>query len=186
MAIEVRIPKEITEYREKILFGLSIRQLLSFAVALTVGVTTYLIVAKFWGDDVAGYLVIFEVMPIFAVGFIRKNGFTFEAYVGQMLRHTFGVSRRRYQTSLLIDELKTGIGPMKKSRRHTDVGTRKEPVARKGGRECDDAEITAQSRKRARKAAIREITTARKDCLAAQRAAKTTERKSGSPPNLTT
>ena len=35
ISIEVRVPKEINEYKEKILFGLSIRQLFSFIIAFS-------------------------------------------------------------------------------------------------------------------------------------------------------
>ncbi len=184
MAIEVRIPKEITEYQEKILFGLSIRQLISFTIALTTGVTTYLLAATLWGEDVAGYIVIIEVMPIFAIGFIRINGFNFEKYLGLMLRHMLGYRRRRYQTQLLIDKVVTGTQPKRKAQGHIDVSNKKE-ATRKGRRECSDVEITAKSRKTARKAAIREITAARKEHRAVERATKKTERKGSSSEDVT-
>ena len=185
MAIEVRIPKEITEYQEKILFGLSVRQLISFSIALTAGVATYLLAAKLWGDDLAGYLVIVEVMPIFAIGFIRINGFSFEKYLAVMIRHRLGYSRRRYQTQLLIDELVTGNTAKEKVRRQTDAGTKK-AGARKVVRECCDVEISAKSRKRSRQAAIREIAAARKEYRTAERTAKKEERKGGGSQDLAT
>ncbi len=185
MAIEVRIPKEITEYQEKILFGLSLRQLISFAIALTTGVTTYLLAAKLWGEDLAGYIVIVEVMPIFAIGFIRINGFTFEKYLSLMIRHMFGYSRRRYQTQLLIDEMVTCNMAKGKVRRQENAGAKKTGT-RKVVRECCDVEITAKSRKRTRKTAIREIAAARKEYRAAERAAKKEERKGGGSQELAT
>ena len=185
MAIEVRIPKEITEYQEKILFGLSLRQLISFAIALTTGVATYLLVAKLWGEDLAGYLVIVEVMPIFAIGFIRINGFSFEKYLALMIRHKYGYSRRRYHTQLLIDEMAACRMAKGKERRQTDAGVKK-PGTRKTIRECRDVEITAKSRKRTRKEAIREIAAARKEYRTAERAAKKEKRKGGSPQDLAT
>ena len=75
MSIEVRIPKEITEYKEKIIFGLSIRQLICFTFAITIGVGTYILVTKLSNADIASYVVIVEVMPIFAIGFIKKKRF---------------------------------------------------------------------------------------------------------------
>jgi len=185
MAIEVRIPKEITEYQEKILFGLSIRQLISFAIALTAGVATYLLTAKLWGDDLAGYIVIVEVMPIFAIGFIRINGFSFEKYLGLMIRHMFGYSRRRYCTQLLIDEVGAGKMAKEKARRHINAGIEKEGT-RKVIRECFEVEITTKSRQRARKKAIREIASARKEYRTAERTAKKEERKGGSPQDFAT
>ena len=185
MAIEVRIPKEITEYQEKILFGLSLRQLISFSIALTTGVATYLLAARAWGDDVAGYLVIAEVMPIFAIGFIRINGFPFEKYLALMIRHMFGYSRRRYQTQLLIEQMPTGKMAKGHVRRQTDAGTQKTRT-RRIVRECCEAEITAKGRKRTRQAAIREIAAARKEYRTAERAAKKEERKGCSAQDVST
>jgi len=166
--IEIRIPKEITEYKEKILFGLSIRQLLCFSVAITSGVGTYYFTSKLFNEDVASYVVILEVMPIFAIGFIKKNGFPFEKYVALMFRHKFGKNRREYATHLLIDDILTErdyAKPVKKWRGEKDVSTipEKKQAADKNIRECTVFEITAKSRKRKRKEAIREIKAARKE-----------------------
>ena len=40
--IEIKIPKEIRDYKEKFLFGLTIRQFISAAAALAVRVPLYL------------------------------------------------------------------------------------------------------------------------------------------------
>ena len=40
--IEIKIPKEITEYKEKILFGLTIRQCVCAVAALAVCVPLYI------------------------------------------------------------------------------------------------------------------------------------------------
>lgn len=104
LAIEVRIPKEITEYKEKILFGLNIRQLLCFIAAFLIGIPTYYFLRKV-NEDLASYVVIAEVIPIFALGFFKKNGFTFEKYVGIMIRHHLGINRRKYVTKLSLDKI---------------------------------------------------------------------------------
>ena len=103
MPLEVKIPKEINEYREKILFGLSIRQLICVAIAAILCTVTYFIVRPFIGNDLAGYLVLLEAMPIMGVGFLRINGFSFERYVMIMLKHTFGQQMRAYKTELSVD-----------------------------------------------------------------------------------
>ncbi len=106
MSIEVRVPKEITEYKEKILFGLTVRQLLCFVSAIILGVASYFLISRYLGTQTAGYVVILEVIPIFAAGFFKKNGFTFEQYVKLILRHKLGQNKRKYQTELSIDKLK--------------------------------------------------------------------------------
>ena len=107
MAVEVRIPKEITEYKEKVLFGLSIRQLICFTAAIILSVGSYLLLTKVLGFsmDLASYVIIIEALPLVAIGFIRRNGFTFEKYAALFWRHRFGQQVRPYKTELLIDQL---------------------------------------------------------------------------------
>lgn len=95
MSIEVRIPKEITEYKEKILFGLSIRQLICFSSAILLCVGTYILLVNFLGlsKDIVSYIVIIEAMPLLAAGFIKKNGLTFEKYAKLFLKHKFGTKK---------------------------------------------------------------------------------------------
>ena len=100
MAIEVKVPKEITEYQEKILFGLSIRQLLAstLAVVMTLGLYPFLI--KSLGKDTGQILVIMLVAPIWAIGFIKKNNMTFEKYAMNVVKHYFSQKKRYYATNL--------------------------------------------------------------------------------------
>lgn len=107
MAIQVRIPKEITEYKEKIIFGLSIRQLICFTLALIIGGGVFALFTIVFGMSVniAGYFVMLFAAPVLAVGFIRKNGYPFEKYAVLMLRHFIGVRKRPYKTELDIELL---------------------------------------------------------------------------------
>lgn len=103
MPLEVKIPKEITEYREKIMFGLSVRQLICVAIATIICTVSYFSARPFIGNDLAGYLVLVIAMPIMGVGFLRINGFTFEKYVMLIVKHTFGRQIRVYKTELSVD-----------------------------------------------------------------------------------
>ena len=191
MSIEVRIPKEITEYQEKIIFGLSIRQLICFTVAITLGVGTYILVTKLSNADIASYVVIVEVMPIFAVGFVKKNGFTFEKYAAMMFRHKLGRNRRWYSTNLLIDEITTenDVARADKKRRGEN-NVRFIPKAKhsadKNIRECTVFEVTAKSRKRKSKEAIREIKAARKEYRTEKQAAEKATKERSCTPDSTT
>jgi len=191
MAIEVRIPKEITEYKEKIIFGLSIRQLICFTFAITIGVGTYIFVTKLSNADIASYVVIVEVMPIFAIGFVRKNGFTFEKYAAMMFRHKLGRNRRWYSTNLLIDEISSendDARSAKKRRGEKNVWniSKKKYSADKNIRECTVFEVTAKSRKRKSKEALREIKAARKEYRTEKQAVEKAAKKSCSTPDSTT
>lgn len=158
MSIEVRIPKEITEYKEKILFGLTIRQLLCFALAIILGIGSYLLLKIYVGKEIASYVVIIEVLPIFATGFFKKNGFTFEQYVRLILRHKLGRTKRKYQTELNLDILKQKVEEGK--------NVKKSISKKKGIRDTEQSyyfEITKADRKAKSKAVKRKIKEARKE-----------------------
>lgn len=157
ISIEVRVPKEINEYKEKILFGLSIRQLFSFIVALILGFGSYFLSNKFFGKEVASYVVILITTPIFAFGFFKKDGFSFEKYIAIMIRQKLGTSKRVYKTSLSINDFKKKegekIGPKRLSKKKHRQ--RKE-------REYKVFEIRKKETKRKSKEVNRKIKEARK------------------------
>lgn len=193
MSIEVRVPKEIMEYKEKIIFGLSIRQLICFILAIIIGVVTYYFGQKIVGANVVSYIVILEVMPIFGVGFIKKNGFTFEKYTVLMFRHIFGSNRRVYKPELLIDEINLykNVSDSKKKRKRGDSNVsnykiKKNKAADKKQRECEAFEITKKSRERKRKEAIREIKAAQQECRTKKQTITKTAKKGSSTTDSTT
>lgn len=102
MSLETRIPKEICDYREKIVFGLSARQLASLGAAVAVVGLTALVLYYLLGIDlkVVEYVLITEAMPIIAVGFIRYKGLSFEDYARVRLNHRFGAKRLLNKTDL--------------------------------------------------------------------------------------
>lgn len=183
MSIEVRVPKEITEYTEKIIFGLSIRQLFCFVLAITLGITTYLFTRLYLGTRIAGYLVMIIVLPLFAVGFLRKNGFPFEKYAALLLRHKFGTHKRTYRTELLIDRMpKASEKEVKKN--HVFQQGQKE-TGSKNKRECEVFESTEKSRKRKCKETKRKIKTALEEYRQAKRATKKAIKEAKKPNNST-
>lgn len=71
---------EITEYREKFFLGLSLRQLACFGVAAVLAIATCFVCLHWLRMDiqVVSYIVMVEVLPFLALGFIRHNGYPFE------------------------------------------------------------------------------------------------------------
>lgn len=106
MSIEVRIPKEIKEYKEKIIFGLSLRQLISVSIAGIVCLSTYFLTKPFLGSNLASDIIIIEAMPIFAFGFIKVRGLNFEEYAVIFLKHKLGRNKRTYENKLSIEYIK--------------------------------------------------------------------------------
>lgn len=65
---DVKIPKEIKNYKEKIIAGLTKRQLLFVTLGLACGVTVYIYGNKYLGDDITSWLVILIVCCVVYFG----------------------------------------------------------------------------------------------------------------------
>lgn len=177
MAISVPVPKEITEYKEKLMFGLSGRQLifsaLAAVVAIGIGVLCTVLGVSM---TITGYVVMLAAAPLMAVGFIRKNNMPFEKYLFLILRSKMGQNQLAYKTELLIDAMPDiDVGQLVTERKSKHGTAKKGGLGRNGGRPVHEyghyCQITAQGRQRKRKSARRKIKAARQECRAAERRA---------------
>lgn len=100
--IEIKIPKEITDYKEKFLFGLTVRQCVSVAAALGAAIPLYIFSKDHLGADIAGWLVLLVVVPIFGFGFFKYNGMTFERFVALIIRQMFAEPQKRKYEELPV------------------------------------------------------------------------------------
>ena len=100
--IEIKIPKEITEYKEKFLFGLTVRQFISVAAALAVCVPLYIFGKDYLGDDATSWLVILFAVPIFGFGFVKYNGMTFEQLLLVLYRQKWKEPQKRKYIELPV------------------------------------------------------------------------------------
>ncbi len=176
MSVSVSIPKEITEYEEKIMFGLSLRKLICFSTAVVLGIGSYFLLTKVFGLTMnsASYVIIIEAMPLMALGFVKKEGMPFEKYFALMVRHKIGIKKLSYETELVIDKLPGSADEAKERKseyawifeKQTDQrGTGKKPggKAKTPRREAVIFEVTKKGRKRKRKEACRSIKRARQE-----------------------
>jgi hypothetical protein len=97
--IEVRIPKEIRTYKEKLFFGLNIRQTVCSVLAIAINVPLYIYLRPYIGEDMAGWLIMFTAGPLFLVGYFNYNGMPFEQFLVCILKFQFLTPRKRkYKT----------------------------------------------------------------------------------------
>ena len=103
--ISVSVPKEISDYKEKVIFGLSLRQLVCGVIAVGLAVATGLLLVQVLGlsIDIAGYIIMVEVVPLMALGFVRPRGRPFEEFARLYLDSKLGWHKFSYQTESLID-----------------------------------------------------------------------------------
>lgn len=79
--IEIKINKEVRDYQESILFGLSFRQLVFSALAVGVALLLYFGLRNFVGSGEIGWICIVAAFPFALGGFFRYNGMTFEQFI---------------------------------------------------------------------------------------------------------
>ena len=79
--MEVRINKEIRNYTESMFFGLSLRQFAFSVLAIGTAVALYFLLKPVLGTETLSWLCILGAAPFGAVGFIKYNGMTAEAFI---------------------------------------------------------------------------------------------------------
>lgn len=94
--IEIRIPKEIKNYREKLFFGLTLRQCVCAGVALLICVPLYIFGNKFLPQEAVSWLVLIIAAPLMLAGFFRYNDMTFEQFAVEYFFHNFTPQKRLY------------------------------------------------------------------------------------------
>lgn len=93
--IEIKIPKEIRDYKETLFLGLNLRQIICLVIVFSINVPLYLFIKPYIGDELASWVVMFTGVPLFLVGFIKFDGMPFEQYFKIMIRFNFIVPRKR-------------------------------------------------------------------------------------------
>ncbi|MGI6606547.1 MAG: PrgI family protein [Peptococcia bacterium] len=93
--IEVRIPKEIRTYKEKLFLGLNVRQTVCSVLALAINVPLYIFARPYIGDQIASWVIIFTAGPLFLVGFFNYNGMPFEQFLVCIMKFMFLTPQKR-------------------------------------------------------------------------------------------
>ena len=79
--MEIKIPKEIREYRESIFFGLNTSQFVCAVFALGVAVGVYFLLQPYVGTEEIGWMCILAAAPFAACGFFSYHGMTAEQFL---------------------------------------------------------------------------------------------------------
>lgn len=102
----VTIPKDLSRIKNKLVFNLTKRQLISFSLAGGIGIPFYLFSRSVIGGDVAAFLMIALMLPFMAFGVYEKDGQPLEKILYHMIRARFLLPRIRvYQTDNLYSSL---------------------------------------------------------------------------------
>ena len=94
MALEIRVNKEIQDYKESIFMGLSMRQLIFSALAAGMAVLIYFSFKGLLGTELVSWLCIVGALPFALLGFFRYHGMTFEQFLRAYIRSEFMIPTR--------------------------------------------------------------------------------------------
>lgn len=95
--IEVKIPAEIQEYKSKLIFGLSTRQVIAIGGALLVGVPLGVFGSGHIPSDILPWLIMLTVVPFAGYGFFKFKDMKFEEFMKVFLMLNFFPQQRVYE-----------------------------------------------------------------------------------------
>ena len=84
--LEVKINREIRNYKESMFFGLSMRQFIFSVLAILVAVGLYFLLKPHFGTETVSWMCILGAAPFAALGFITYHGMTAEQFLWAWLR----------------------------------------------------------------------------------------------------
>ena len=84
--MEVKINREIRNYTESMFFGLSLRQLIFSALAVTVAVGLYFLLKSYVGTETVSWVCVLGAAPFAALGFFTYHGMAAEQFIWAWLR----------------------------------------------------------------------------------------------------
>ena len=79
--MEIKMNKDIREYKESIFFGLSMRQTFFSALACSAAVVCYFVLKPYLGVELTSWVCILAALPCAVLGFITYNGMPAERFL---------------------------------------------------------------------------------------------------------
>lgn len=108
LMIEIKVPKEIKDYKSKLFFNLSVRQFVCTALALMICVPLYITGRKYMSEDVVSWLVIIIAAPLLFTGYFRYNDMNFEEFAKEWFDFNMSIQKRKYEYEPIYMEIRKG------------------------------------------------------------------------------
>lgn len=93
--MEIKINKEIRNYKETIFFGLSMRQFVCAVLAVGIAVALYFGLSQIADRETVSWVCIVGAAPIAAAGFFHYNGLTLEKFLWAWFKSEFLMAGNR-------------------------------------------------------------------------------------------
>lgn len=92
--MEVKINKEIREFKEQIYFGLSLRQFICSVLACAMSVFLYFCFNELLGVEISSWICMLGAFPFVFIGFFHYNGMPAEKFILAWIRFNLLVPKR--------------------------------------------------------------------------------------------
>ncbi|MDL2220627.1 PrgI family protein [Eubacteriales bacterium OttesenSCG-928-N14] len=94
--MEVKINREVTDFKETLFFGLDLRQLICCILALGVSVGAFFILRGRLHIEIVTWICIILAAPFVALGFLKYNGMSADKFLIAWVRSEILTPRRLY------------------------------------------------------------------------------------------
>ena len=113
--MEVKINREIRQYKESIFFGLSMRQFIFSCLACVIAVLLYFILKPYFGIETLSWVCILGAAPFAVLGFVTYNGMTAEQFIYAWIKSEILMPKKlMFKPTNLYDEMIKNIENNKK------------------------------------------------------------------------
>lgn len=113
--MEIKINKDVQEYKESIAFGLDVRQFAFSGLALVCGAGTYLLLHGSIPPSVAGWVAIAAAVPAGMFGFFKYNELPLEKYLSAVIKTKFSPEKRIFRTTEMLEKQRAATAQKKKA-----------------------------------------------------------------------
>lgn len=93
--IEIKVPKEVRAYKEKIIGPFTLRQIVSGLITFPIIIPLFMYLLPRVGQQVSSYISMAIGGPLLLIGFYEKNGQPFEKYLIQIILFYFVLPQKR-------------------------------------------------------------------------------------------
>lgn len=91
--MEVKINREIRNYKENIFFGLSIRQFIFSLLSCLSAVFLYFLLRNKVNTEVLSWICMLGAIPFVVLGFVTYNGMTIEKFIFALIKSELLIPR---------------------------------------------------------------------------------------------
>ncbi len=94
--MEIKINREVRNYKESIFFGMSLRQFICVVLSCGLAVLVYFSFRNRLGLEITSWLCIISSLPFILIGFVKYNGMNFEDVVVAFIHSKFLIPNKLY------------------------------------------------------------------------------------------